>query len=1374
MNRTEDSLRAVFAAALLAILPAAARAGSVTGRVLDSSGKPIAGAKIEWVAYRADDEIVLDQTTGNEPPSLGHTATDAEGRFRVVLDNPRVSVALRVLPEGRPSARFAGPFDSSEENDLFEIQVPTAEKAAGQVVDEAGKPVAGAKVLVASTGAVFDSDALFLAEARTGADGSFTAPDAPEGARVFLVRAPGFVPANRVQIDARPAEKIVLQRGGIIQGGILDAAGKPAPGLIVTAEEVAAVSDDAGRFRLAGVSAGSHRLQALGKEDFAARKDGVRVRKGEETEAVLALRRGLEISGTVIEEATRRPVPGARISAFQSVGFGNFGRRRAERTARADQRGRFRLHGLAPSRYSVEAVKDGYLPASIAGVNAGAASASNLALRRAATISGRVTDEKGQPVAGARVRIAREMGIRRMLRGAMSNPASFLGGQGVLTSSDGAFRLRGLEPEKNISLEAAKTGFATARKPGLSIKAGDAVKDVALVVRRGIEAKGKIVDAQGQPVAGAEIRAVRREEGAMGGARMQMRMMGLNSDRPDAVSGADGAFALKGLEEGQYTLTVARDGFARKTVPSLEVRASTENAWPPITLASGAPIAGTVRDTAGGPVSGAQLFALDIGGGGRPQNATSDAEGKFRLEGFTAERPILVNVSAQGFATQQKNVTPPVSDLAIVMKTSGSVRGRVEDADTKKPVTDFTVAPIGGRGGMGGVQIAFGGRGGGDQTFQSEDGSFELTNVPAGKWTIRGTSAGYRAAEVSGVEVGEGETRAGIVLSLKRGGGLSGRVADLRGTAIANAAVAWHPAESQGGAMGAMVARAIGGGAGGSTTSDADGRFQFDGLPEGRVTVTATHPDYVEAARDVDPSKDSTVDLTLGAGASIAGTVVGTDGRSGVPGALVQLNEEGDVGGFGGISESTRTDGAGNFLFEHLSAGRFKVIATGNTGKSVAKEVVVAENQQQGGVLVQMVTGTLVHGNVTGLPAGQLGGVRIFASATNYNDGTQTDDAGAYSLRDVPAGVVRVQATTSFLSGRSTVKTFEVPEGGDFQADLAFEGVAKLSGRVTRGDRPLSGLFVSAVPDPPRASAGRASSQTDDNGGYALEGLEDGSYQVMVNGQGVSYRRAFAVSGDTSGDIALPAISVTGTVTEAGSGAPLEGVTVQAQTGRETQAFTMKQGVTDSTGRYFIDDVDPGSYQLSSRKSGYQAKTQAVNVAAENVQSDFALDRGAGIGIQATDGLTGLPLRGISVLAFAGGGSVAYSGTVSLDSTGRGEIASLAPGVYAVYVFSNGYSPRSFPAVQVPSATLPVSLTPGGRVEVRPTVAVSGRIVDGAGGIYLLGPFRLDGSVHPAPPVTVWENFAPGSYQLIVTGTGGDKSYPFGVAEGRTTLLEVK
>jgi hypothetical protein len=250
---------------------------------------------------------------------------------------------------------------------------------------------------------------------------------------------------------------------------------------------------------------------------------------------------------------------------------------------------------------------------------------------------------------------------------------------------------------------------------------------------------------------------------------MQFRMMGMDRDKPDAYSGKDGAFALKGLEEGQYSLAVVKDGFARKTVPSVEVKAAGENVWPAVTLTAGAPIGGLVKDSAGGPISGAQIFAIDMGSGGRPQNSTSDADGKFRLDGCTAGRPIMLNVEAG--PPQQKNVTlrPPISKRSWCQ--DGRTARRVDDADTKQPITDFTVGRTGPRGG-GPMQIMVG-RGGGDQAFQSDDGSFELTEVPPGKWTVRGSAAGYRAAEASGIEIGEGETKEGVLLQLKKGGGLA-------------------------------------------------------------------------------------------------------------------------------------------------------------------------------------------------------------------------------------------------------------------------------------------------------------------------------------------------------------------------------------------------------------------------------------------------------------------------------------------------------------------------------------------------------------------------------------------------------------------------
>ena len=294
--------------------------------------------------------------------------------------------------------------------------------------------------------------------------------------------------------------------------------------------------------------------------------------------------------------------------------------------------------------------------------------------------------------------------------------------------------------------------------------------------------------------------------------------------------------------------------------------------------------------------------------------------------------------------------------------------------------------------------------------------------------------------------------------------------------------------------------------------------------------------------------------------------------------------------------------------------------------------------------------------------------------------------------------------------------------------------------------------------------------RTDEDGRYVIEGLSDGNYQVQVSGS----RRNFAVSGDTNGDIALPTVSISGVVTEAGSNDPIEGANVQAESGEETNTFRMKRSVTDSQGFYSLDGVDSGNYQLTARKEGYQLKTEPVSVGSSSVERNVSLAKGSGLSIRAADGLTAIPLRSVWALAYSGTGTVAFSGSVSLDSEGKGEVSSLSPGSYALSLFSDGYAPRSFPGVPVPSPELAVGMTPGGRVEVRTETPLTGRLVDGSGAVYRMSQWRLDGRVSAAPPVSSWDHIAPGSYQLIVSGPSGERAYTFSVTEGRTTAVEVK
>ncbi|HEY3172555.1 MAG TPA: carboxypeptidase regulatory-like domain-containing protein, partial [Thermoanaerobaculia bacterium] len=821
-------------AALLPVLlfAPAAGAATVSGRVLDSGGNPIRGARVVWEAYRTDEEVLVDETRGVSPAPLGETKTDDAGRFQVKLDKPGVEVAIRVLPGALAGALLSGPYDSSEDVEIDDLELPAAENVSGRVSDEAGKPVSGAKMRVGSGSLFEEDDVVRYAEATTGTDGAFSIANAPGKSGSLSVRAPGYAPSSQFSMRRSGAEKITLKAGGTVSGTVLDPAGKPAEGAIVLSGSLAAKTDASGTYRLVGVPPGTRTVEVLGKGDLAARNDAVRVKTGATVEVSLRVARSASVVGSVIDEKTRRPLPGVRVSA-SSGGFSFLGNGAPSRRTRTDAKGKFRIAGLAARRYSIRATKMDYLPATMPGIVAAVSAPGTvaIALQKGAGVSGRVTDEKGSPVAGARVRFVSDQGMRAILR---SGPAAFLDRSGVTTGPEGAFRLRGLAPERNRTLEAAKAGYVTAKRHGVTLKGGEVVKDFALILKSGLEARGRVVDPAGQPIAGASVR-VSRPEGET--SRFMFRIGGLEDrQKPDAWSGPDGSFRVAGLEVGEYVLVVQREGYALKQIPSVMVQAGGSNDWPSVVLSPGVAIAGFVRNGKGEPVVGAQVSSFAVDAGPRGSTAT-DAEGRFRLDGFGADRAVMLSVRAEGYAPLQRSATPPSDDLSLVLKTTGKIRGRVEDAASHRPVTDFSASYTSPRGGgFGGMQIRMSGES--EKAFQSADGTFELTDVPAGKWKVVASAPGYRPAEVAGIEIGEGETKEGVVLSLKRGASVSGRVLDpRRGTGVPNASVSWS--EGSGASqfpVAAAIARLAGDGT--AVSTDADGRYRLDGISPGKVIIS--------------------------------------------------------------------------------------------------------------------------------------------------------------------------------------------------------------------------------------------------------------------------------------------------------------------------------------------------------------------------------------------------------------------------------------------------------------------------------------------------------------------------------------------------------
>jgi 5-hydroxyisourate hydrolase-like protein (transthyretin family) len=916
-----------------------------------------------------------------------------------------------------------------------------------------------------------------------------------------------------------------------------------------------------------------------------------------------------------------------------------------------------------------------------------------------------------------------------------------------------------------LTIIATRTGYVAARREGLTASAANGKgKAVKLILRRGLEAHGRVVDESGAPVAAAEITLSRIEEHRMAGAAVSI------GDDPDAVrtarSGADGRFTLAALDGGKYQATVKHPSYASLIVPGLNVRGPAPADWSPFVLRPPAPVAGVVRSKKGDPVSGARISAWGEGGS---DEATTDGDGRFALAGFPAGASITMNVRADGFAPAKQAAKAPASDLAIVLSTAATVRGRVEDAGTRQAVADFS---IGGRVERTSYIES--------RAVRSEDGSFEIPDVAPGKLTLNVEAPGYLAGSLSGIELGEGEVKEGVIVSLKKGRAVSGRVLDPRGNAVANATVSWRRTsawDSSGFVVGpsgmfAMVSNAA--------TTDADGRFQYDAVPPEKLIFKATHPDFLDAERIVDATAESEVDLTLSDGASISGRVV--SGSAGAPlgGTDVILSATG-AAPMALSNDETRADDAGGFRFDHLKAGRFKVTARSESGLSGTTDVVLAEGQSDDGVIVQLAGGATIRGVVTGLPPEKLSGVEIHAYQSSFSAVVDAEPDGTFAISGVPPGAVTVIASQkSWAPGsRSVSKSVEVPEGaGDVPVEISFQGESRLEVRVTRGTQPQPGLYVSVRPDPFGSPGAQVYGQTDGDGRAAFDDLPDGAYTVDARSsgsQGGRASRTIAISGDTSIEIAVGGGSISGTVTDAASGEPLADAGVSAETGQESSNWAVPSAKTDSQGRYSIDSLDAGDVQVTARRDGYRQKTLAATVADSPIDLSFALAKGGGLPVHATDGLAGTPLSSLWALAFSDSGAIAFSGVVPLDGQGNGEVASLAPGSYALHLFSSGYAPRTFASASVPSTSpVEVAMTPGGRVEVHAAAASTARLVDASGATYVPSTSRLDGRLTIAPPLSVWDHVTPGSYRLIVDGPEGNTEHSLTVREGETTRLELE
>jgi RNA polymerase sigma factor (sigma-70 family) len=193
----------------------------------------------------------------------------------------------------------------------------------------------------------------------------------------------------------------------------------------------------------------------------------------------------------------------------------------------------------------------------------------------------------------------------------------------------------------------------------------------------GITVTGRVLDEAGRPIAGARVARgsdLRGQEAV-----------------PEAATDADGRFALMGVSPGPTVLTVQ----ARGHEPDLKtVTAGPGLAPVEFRLGAGHAILGRIVDAHDKPIAGAPIAADEWRGHHSLRWSTrTDDEGRFRWDEAPTD-VVMIDLGTLGFSAKRYwQATPDAPEKTIPMRRPLRVRGRVNDAETGRPIRTFTLVP---------------------------------------------------------------------------------------------------------------------------------------------------------------------------------------------------------------------------------------------------------------------------------------------------------------------------------------------------------------------------------------------------------------------------------------------------------------------------------------------------------------------------------------------------------------------------------------------------------------------------------------------------------------------------------------------------------
>ena len=703
-----------------------------------------------------------------------------------------------------------------------------------------------------------------------------------------------------------------------------------------------------------------------------------------------------------------------------------------------------------------------------------------VALMETGSLSGRIVDDEGEPVGGAKV-VAAPLDFRLILP-LIRDMSAWI----VESRADGSFEFPRL-PMRTYMVAAQGRAGRSALYTGL-VGGNGSVLGENVVLQTQHRVAGRVVDRKGNAIAGARValKSIPRKEGANDGGMRGMPDAAsifrelVQNVAPEllpaetwATTGADGRFTLAAWRGAQLEVSAADFGKAEFRLPELD-----EKQTALLVMVRPGGVRGKVLDPEGKPL---RYFLVQ---------AEMDS---------TAVEPATVQVERHEDEDWSTYGERRDAQREATRQAAFSEHAR----EGEVPVTPSMPTLENLR----------------NMRFEDDgSGTFELEGLIAGRWRITVRADGYEIGRATGVVVEELEVTEGIEITMSRGCTVRGQVL-AAGTREPVAGALVSSGRSQETGMMAMMQMPMDTMA--LTRSAADGSFELHGVDERHRWIHAMSEGFSPASVEIEQLQDGElreeVIIEVSVGGTIEGRVYDRHGNP-MPGRM--------VGGFSAASRDfwqAPTDLEGRYRAEHVAPGQYFVITAALdddalfTGDflSVLGGTRLAQAFVKEGQVVQLDIEDLSAGGCRLSGVVMSGGqpvrnAAMFAMATETSGmfdiriaTARTDANGEFLFKSLAPGEYRMQVVGADWDGSIDFFVDDIPE--DYQVLEAPRGLVRgrvlneLTGEAVDGasvllvrDDQSGGLLAGFMgTDSPTEWK-----QSDAEGRYEFDGVSPGEYHV--------------------------------------------------------------------------------------------------------------------------------------------------------------------------------------------------------------------------------------------------------------------------------------